>query len=77
MTKSITPFDLSQWSQLINVAGTAPTATDMRGTAVIGAEREWGALEYDPNLLAIAYSPVGVNSLQRVKLTNRIRTRIG
>ncbi len=43
--KLVTPFDLSSWSQLINVAGTAPTAADMRGTTVQGAEREFGALE--------------------------------
>ena len=49
--KLVTPFDLSAWSQLINVAGAAPPATDMRGTAVIGAQREFGALEYDPALL--------------------------
>lgn len=44
------PFDLASYSQLVNVAGTGPTATDMRGTAVIGAQREWGALEYDSSL---------------------------
>lgn len=49
-TQLISPFDLSQWSQLINLAGTSPTTTDMRGTAVQGAQREWGALEYDPTL---------------------------
>jgi hypothetical protein len=46
----ITPFDLASFSQLVNVAGTSPTATDMRGTGTIGAQREWGALEYDPGL---------------------------
>lgn len=46
----VTPFDLSSWSQLINVAGTSPTATDMRGTAAIGGVREWGPLEYDTTL---------------------------
>ena len=49
--KLLTPFDLSEDSQLINVAGTSPTTTDMRGAGVIGAQREWGALEYNPNLL--------------------------
>lgn len=44
------PFDLSAASQLIDVAGTSPTATDMRGTGTIGAQREWGALEYDSTL---------------------------
>jgi hypothetical protein len=47
----LTPFDLSSYSLLLNVAGTSPTATDMRGTGTIGAQREWGALEYDPTLL--------------------------
>lgn len=47
----VTPFDLGAWSQLINLAGTSPPATDMRGTAVIGAQREWGPLEYDDTLL--------------------------
>lgn len=47
----VTPFDLGAWSQLINVAGTNPPATDMRGTGTVGAQREWGPLEYDPSLL--------------------------
>jgi hypothetical protein len=46
----LTPFDLGAWSQLINVAGTSPTTADMRGTTVQGAQREWGALEYDTAL---------------------------
>lgn len=46
----VTPFDLSSWSQLINLAGTAPTTTDMRGTSAIGGTREIGALEYDSRL---------------------------
>jgi hypothetical protein len=45
-------FDLASFSQLLNVAGTSPTATDMRGTTIIGAQREWGALEYDSTLVA-------------------------
>lgn len=47
----LTPFDLASYSQLVNVAGTSPTTTDLRGTAVQGAQREWGALEYDSTLL--------------------------
>jgi hypothetical protein len=43
-------FDLASYSALLNVAGTSPTTTDMRGTAVQGAQREWGALEYDTRL---------------------------
>jgi hypothetical protein len=46
----VSPFDLSLWSQLINVAGTTPTSTDIRGTGTIGAQRELGALEYDSTL---------------------------
>lgn len=46
----ITPFDLASYSQIINVAGTSPTSTDMRGTGTLGAQREWGALEYDSTL---------------------------
>ena len=48
--KLVSPFDLSSASKLINVAGTSPTTTDLRGQSVIGAQREWGALEYNPNL---------------------------
>lgn len=46
----VTPFDLASYSQLVNLAGTSPTTTDMRGTAVQGAQREWGALEHDTTL---------------------------
>lgn len=49
--KMISPFDLASFSPLINVAGTSPTSTDMRRTGTVGAQREWGALEYDPALL--------------------------
>lgn len=49
--KLVTPFDLGQWSQLIDVAGTSPTAADMRGTTVKGTQREWGPLEYDTTLM--------------------------
>lgn len=45
--KVLTPFDLSSYSLLINRAGTIPTVSDMRGTTVLGAQREWGALEYN------------------------------
>lgn len=48
--KILTPFDLAEYSQVIDLAGLNPTATDMRGTGKIGDEREWGALEYDPDL---------------------------
>lgn len=46
----VSPFDLSSISGLLNVAGTSPTTTDIRGTTVQGAQREWGALEYDSTL---------------------------
>jgi len=49
-TQVVTPFDLASYSQLLNVAGTAPPTTDLRGTAIQGAAREWGALEYDSTL---------------------------
>ncbi|OFZ67037.1 MAG: hypothetical protein A2V79_01130 [Betaproteobacteria bacterium RBG_16_56_24] len=48
--RMLSPFDLASYSQLVNLAGTSPSTTDMRGTAVIGAQREWGALEYDSTL---------------------------
>lgn len=43
-------FDLASFNQIINVAGTSPTSTDLRGTGTIGTNREWGALEYDSSL---------------------------
>lgn len=46
----VTPFDLASYSGIINVAGTSPTTADLRGTTVQGAQREWGALEYDSTL---------------------------
>lgn len=49
-TQLVTPFDLASYSQLLNIAGTSPPATDVRGTAIQGAAREWGALEYDSTL---------------------------
>jgi hypothetical protein len=57
--KMVTPFDLASYSQLVNVAGASPTTADMRGTTVIGAQREWGPLEYDPALLIEAGSGGG------------------
>jgi hypothetical protein len=46
----VSPFDLSSYSPLLNLAGSGARATDMRGTAVQGAQLEWGALEYDASL---------------------------
>ena len=45
--KVLTPYDLGANSQLINRAGTNPTTTDARGVTVLGAQREWGAFEYN------------------------------
>jgi len=56
----ISPFDLASYSQLVNVAGTSPTTTDLRGTAAIGGQREWGALEYDSTLILPAAAEVTV-----------------
>ena len=49
-SKPISPFDLSSYSQLVNMAGTTPTTKDARGATVLGAQREWGALEYNSAL---------------------------
>lgn len=64
--KSITPFDHSPYSRLVNVAGSSPTSTDIRGTGTIGAQRELGAIEYDPsvtlgNILATPGMTGGIN----------------
>ena len=48
--KQSTPFDFMLDSPLINVAGTSPTTTDLRNSAVVGAQREWGALEYNADV---------------------------
>ncbi len=55
----VTPFDLSSSSQLVNVAGTSPTTTDMRGASVIGSQREWGPLEYNSALSTSGGSALG------------------
>lgn len=46
----VSPFDLSSHSPLINLTGTYPPSTDMRGTPIQSTQREWGTLEYDPTL---------------------------
>ena len=48
--KQTTPFDLMLGSPLIEVAGTSPTTTDLRNSAVVGSNREWGALEYNADV---------------------------
>lgn len=53
------PVDHAAYSSLLNYSsGTGAPATDARGSAQIGAAREWGALEYDPNLLTRPLSGV-------------------
>ena len=66
--KLVTPFDLSEDCQLINVAGTSPTTTDIRGVTVIGAQREWGAVEYDNTLSYVGeyISPFDLSSNSQV-----------
>ena len=63
----LTPFDLASYSQLVNVAGTSPTTTDLRGTSVIGAQREWGALEYDSTLKIEAGTGTGGGRRPRIR----------
>jgi len=46
----VTPFGHASYSPLVNLAGTAPPTQDARGIVVVGAQREWGPLEYDPTL---------------------------
>lgn len=68
----LSPFDLASYSQLINVAGTSPTTADIRGTTVQGAEREWGALEYDSTLDIEAGSGGGGGAVSIQPLSGRI-----
>lgn len=65
----LSPFDLASYSPLINVAGTSPTTTDMRGTAVQGAQREWGGLEFDSTLLIEEGAGGGGGVVRRVMQT--------
>lgn len=69
----ITPFDLASYSGLIDVAGTSPTTTDMRGTTVQGTQREWGALEYDSTLAIKAGS--GGTTIRNVVIPMFIKRR--
>lgn len=49
--KVATPFDLASYSTLVEYnSGTGAPSTDMRGAAVTGTYREWGALEYNAAL---------------------------
>ena len=56
----VTPFDLASYSPLVNLAGTSPPSTDLRGTTVQGAQREWGPLEMDPALAIAPGSGAGL-----------------
>lgn len=53
-SKVVSNYDFASYSGLVNKAGTVPTTKDVRGTAVLGAQREWGAIEYDSTLLFTA-----------------------
>lgn len=66
-TGQTTPFDLASYSQLVNLPGINPPATDMRGTGTVGAQREWGPLECDPGL-EISAGHGGVFSRLRLHL---------
>lgn len=48
--KLVSTYDLANYSPLINLGGNNPPVTDARGTGIIGAARELGALEYDSSL---------------------------
>lgn len=69
----VTPFDMASYSALINVAGTSPTASDLRGTTVQGTQREWGALEYDSTLDIEAGSGLGTSSVKILPLFGSVR----
>lgn len=56
----VSPFDLASYSTLVNLAGTSPPSTDLRGTTVQGAQREWGPLEMDPALAIAPGSGAGL-----------------
>lgn len=67
-----TPFDLASYSALIDVAGTSPTAADLRGTTVQGTQREWGVLEYDSTLDIEAGSGGGGGAVSIQPLSGRL-----
>lgn len=47
----VTPFDMASYCELVEVTDSSATSTDMRGSSMVGSEREIGALEYDATLL--------------------------
>lgn len=67
--RMLTPFDMTSYCGLVNLAGTSPTTTDMRNTSAIGGQREWGALEYDATLLKAGAAAGGM--LQANKRGNK------
>jgi len=76
--KVLSPYDLSSYSQLVNMAGTTPTTGDMWGATVLGAQREWGALEYN-SAIAFVVSPKLVSPFDLAgysKLINYYRNNV-
>lgn len=57
--KLLMMFDLASYSPLINLAGSNPTTQDMSGATILGAQREWGPLEYNSSI-SYAVSPKAV-----------------
>lgn len=55
-SKTVTAFDLSAYSQIVERAGSVSPTADMRGATVLGSQREWGPLEYNSSI-AISASP--------------------
>lgn len=69
--RMLSPYDLSSDSELVGLAGTSPTSTDMRGTSAIDTVREWGALEYD-STLEIEAGSGGTSSVKILPLIGRV-----
>lgn len=69
VTQFLSPYDLAAASPLINVAGTSPSTTDLRGTAIQGAQREWGSLEYDSTLKIAGSAASGGGIMDQSMLT--------
>lgn len=69
--KMLSAFDLASYSELVDVAGTSPTTTDMRGTSAIGGVRELGALEYD-STLDIEAGTGGGGAVKIIPITGKV-----
>jgi len=65
-SKVLLQFDLSAYSQLVNKAGVTPTTKDMRGATISGAQREWGALEYN-SAIALSATPKLISNYDLAK----------